>query len=306
MRTTALILICNLETLDSIVNQTYSPKNIELIISDDGSKDNTVQVIQSWLKKYKNPFYDVKFFANTQNGGISRNCNIAWKSSCSEWIKTIAGDDILSKECLSINMAYVRNNPNCKVIFSKMAHFMSDINKIHDVTPPSIVESFFKLSSKMQYEYLLRYSFNMAPTSFINTSVLKTVDYCDEQYKLIEDLPLWLKITKAGFSMSYCNSVTVFYRKGNSISQSVTRLTNVDFINQMLILHRNEVWPNFSGFSKWRILDTKIKYLSWLIPAKIFKNKRHLFSILTQRLIFIFRPSIFILIKNRIILMFKK
>ncbi|EPL0743473.1 MULTISPECIES: hypothetical protein [Morganellaceae] len=67
---------------------------------------------------------------------------------------------------------------------------MSDINKIHDVTLPSIVESFFKLSSKMQYEYLLRYSFNMAPTSFINTSVLKTVDYCDEQYKLLEALPL--------------------------------------------------------------------------------------------------------------------
>ncbi|EPL0743472.1 MULTISPECIES: glycosyltransferase family 2 protein [Morganellaceae] len=59
-----------LETLDSIVNQTYSPKNIELIISDDGSKDNTVQVIQSWLKKYKNLFYDVKVFANTQSGGF--------------------------------------------------------------------------------------------------------------------------------------------------------------------------------------------------------------------------------------------
>ncbi|EGQ9994427.1 glycosyltransferase family 2 protein, partial [Vibrio vulnificus] len=86
--------------LDSILLQSYGSENIELIISDDGSTDETVAIVNCWLEYRKREFYDVKFFASQVNHGISKNCNIAWKAATSEWIKTIAGDDILLDNCL--------------------------------------------------------------------------------------------------------------------------------------------------------------------------------------------------------------
>lgn len=290
-----------IETLDSILAQTYGSENIELVISDDGSKDNTIQVIESWLAQYKNYFHNVTIIANETNGGISKNCNLAWKASHTEWIKTIAGDDILANECISMNMAYVLANPDSFVIFSKMAHFVSSTDKIVNITPLESQINFFGLSYKLQYKYLLRHSFNIAPTSFINTQVLKKINYCDERYKLIEDLPLWLKVTRAGFALSFFNNVTVFYRKSNSVSQSTTRLVNINFINQMIILHRNEIWPNLPKLSKWRVIDTTIQYNSWLISAKVFNNKRNILSVSLQRLISVFRPSFPLLLGMRLI-----
>ena len=119
-----------LETLDSIVNQTYGPENIELIISDDGSKDSTVQVIESWLVENLSLFHSVTFFANEANVGISKNCNVAWKAATSEWVKTIAGDDQLVENALDIYMQEVKRKPEAKCFFSLVTKFTKD-NEVH-------------------------------------------------------------------------------------------------------------------------------------------------------------------------------
>ena len=55
------------ETIESIVNQTY--KNIELIVIDDGSKDNSVKVIQELADKYGFTFI------HRPNKGLSATLN---------------------------------------------------------------------------------------------------------------------------------------------------------------------------------------------------------------------------------------
>ena len=50
-----------IETLDSILTQTYGAENIQLIISDDSSLDTTTLVVESWLKTHSNKFYDSIF-----------------------------------------------------------------------------------------------------------------------------------------------------------------------------------------------------------------------------------------------------
>ncbi|MBX9565837.1 glycosyltransferase family 2 protein [Aeromonas hydrophila] len=49
------------ETLNSIVSQTYGADFIELIISDDASVDNTTNVIEDWLEQHGSSFYSVMF-----------------------------------------------------------------------------------------------------------------------------------------------------------------------------------------------------------------------------------------------------
>ena len=59
------------EQLDSLVNQTY--KNIEILIRDDGSKDNTVSIIEKYMKKYKN----IRFIKG-ENKGFIKSFLLNW------------------------------------------------------------------------------------------------------------------------------------------------------------------------------------------------------------------------------------
>ena len=81
-----------LETLDSIALQTYD--NIELIICDDGSTDNTLVVVKTWLKEHVSNFYRTEIVTVNQNTGTPANCNRLLKHSNGEWLKMIAADDL--------------------------------------------------------------------------------------------------------------------------------------------------------------------------------------------------------------------
>lgn len=82
-----------IDTLESISQQTY--KNIELIISDDRSPDNTLEICESWIEKHKNRFSNTIVTKTDRNGGICYNYNNGLKMATGKWIKYIAGDDEL-------------------------------------------------------------------------------------------------------------------------------------------------------------------------------------------------------------------
>lgn len=78
------------DALDGAFAQTYSP--MEIVISDDGSKDNTAQVIEEYIADYKGP-HKVVFLNNKQNSGIAQNMNKAMSAANGEYFIFAAGDD---------------------------------------------------------------------------------------------------------------------------------------------------------------------------------------------------------------------
>lgn len=79
-----------LDTLESVKNQTWD--NIELIISDDGSTDNTTAICSNWLSENQNRFYNALLITVDENTGIPSNCNRGLRATKGEWLKTISGD----------------------------------------------------------------------------------------------------------------------------------------------------------------------------------------------------------------------
>lgn len=285
-----------LETLDSIVNQTYGPRNIELIISDDGSKDCTVNLIEAWLLKYQNCFHNVKLFSNKVNGGISNNCNIAWKAATSKWIKTIAGDDVLLSNCIESNVTYVGSYDNSRSIgalFSNMQLFKIENNKqkLLRIGPDSSCRHIFDKSIKQQFKYLQKYGIQGAPSAFINRDALAAVGFADERFPMMEDHPLWFKMTKSNFKLAFMDELTVLYRITDSTSNSATKLLNEKYIREIIKVEDLLIIPSLKPRQK--IL--KIRKHLWprlsLMIAKVFNNKPSLISKSLLAIVLFIKPG---------------
>ncbi|MFJ5439258.1 glycosyltransferase family 2 protein [Pectobacterium brasiliense] len=238
-----------LETLNSVFHQTHHAENIELIITDDASSDNTVEIISFWLIDHKEYFSNVKFFANTVNKGVSKNCNVAWRTASCDWIKTIAGDDILLPNCITDNVKESKHiDQNVGVIFSMMDVFYVSKNrekKIINKYPMSYHIKILGSSLEEQFNYLKYGDIAAAPSAFIRNSALQNVNYADERFDSLEDLPLWYNMVKAGWRLSFLDEVTVQYRVGESTTSSSKRLVNEAFIKDIIkiddLLIRNDL-----------------------------------------------------------------
>ena len=275
------------ETLDSILHQDYDTQKIELIIADDASTDNCIEIIDGWLANHKDAFYDVNVFQNPVNLGISGNCNSAWKAATCDWIKPIAADDMLMSNCISDNVMFVKNNPDCKVVFSKMQWFGS----VEKITPTPYDLKFFDINHQKQNSWLKVFSFNIAPSAFINKSVLDQVGYADESLRNIEDLPLWLKITHAGYKLYFLDKVTVKYRAAESTSMSDHRYVNIKFLKDLIKINKSQEKPFFKAPIDEIVRQEQLLLFNLtLIIAVMTGNKKNQLSMLLGRSTWALRP----------------
>ncbi|MGL5459946.1 MAG: glycosyltransferase family 2 protein [Cetobacterium sp.] len=273
-----------IETLESIKNQTY--RNIELIITDDCSNDKTIKICEKWTNENELNFKEIKIIKNSFNTGVSANMNRGIKVARGKWIKLIAGDDILLEKCIEINLNCVMKNPEIKVLFSKMKYFKveTDEKKFLKMNLLKHQEKFYNLSPNKQYEYLLKRSFNMAPTSFIQREVLKKHNYADENFKMIEDLPLWLKFTKNGEKLSYISKETVLYRVGNSITRNKEILINESFLKILEEVYDKLIYEELWKRNKFFYFERKLDFKIQKILIKVFKNRKTSTSVIILKL----------------------
>jgi len=174
-----------LETLESARAQTY--QNIELIVSDDGSTDDTVQICRDWLKENSERFVQTQLLTVEKNTGIPANCNRGVKASKGEWIKLIAGDDILFPDAIENTLRCAIEN-NKKFVISDL-QFFNEVGELnHYGSPKEIARFFSKKNVKEKYLSYLRSSvFLNSPTYFYNRSVYISTNGYDEDFKMLED-----------------------------------------------------------------------------------------------------------------------
>ena len=136
-----------LETLESAKAQTYP--NIELIVSDDCSTDDTVEICRNWMEENKERFVRTELITVGENTGVAINCNRGLYAAKGEWLKYIAGDDILLPHALYSYLNYLQDHPDAQVIVSDI-QFMGNRNDVCRLD-----KRFAKLSAKKQLKYLL-------------------------------------------------------------------------------------------------------------------------------------------------------
>lgn len=201
------------ETLDSIYDQTY--QNLELIVSDDCSTDNTVDICREWIETHKGRFVRTELLTVEKNAGVSANVNRAETACQGEWIKGIAGDDRLLPNCIADCVDYVTQNQETVYLFGKVRAFGGDEERCEHYEK-LFNGDFFKLSHEDQIRQLV-FDGNMVPavTCFYNRQKAETIGVKnDERIPLLEDWPKWINLLKAGIDLHFVDSYLVEYRLG--------------------------------------------------------------------------------------------
>lgn len=267
-----------IETLESIKAQTYS--NIELIVSDDCSTDDTVQKVQSWIDDNSTRFVDVTFLTSAKNTGVSANYNRSLQPCKGEWIKGIAGDDIMLPNCIEDNVRYVTEHPTALVVFSDMLIFFDKTENEISYSPASTSSDFFECSAEEQYQQLLRKeNISLNPCSkFVNTEFVKSRKV-DERVKCLEDMQFTWDCTSNGIKLHYFKKTTVKYRKheGALTGPAKNKLISVAYIDSWISFYYLTRKPAFEKFGIDNSHYEK-KVLRYLAIKHILKNKANLFT----------------------------
>src|SRR5690606_16899158 len=111
-----------LETLESIKNQTY--QEFEHIVVDDGSADNTVQLLEDFQQK--NPDYKIFIY---QPGSLGRGkaLNYAISKANFDWVAIIDADDIWHPQKLEAQVNILKRNTDISVLATKTGLFSDSI-----------------------------------------------------------------------------------------------------------------------------------------------------------------------------------
>ncbi len=190
-------------TLESLRNQNYP--NLELIIVDDYSTDNSVAVINEWLATCTLPH---RFILHERNLGVCRVANSLVDHAHGQYVSIIASDDIMLPHKISSQVALFEAAP------ANVALVYSDVVKI-DSAGALIATSIYEpgsptpLSGSVWLE-LLRMNFIPAMAVMLRRECLAEIGPFDESLAF-EDWDMWLRLARK-YEVIYQPEPTVQYR----------------------------------------------------------------------------------------------
>lgn len=106
------------EALDCILNQSYT--NWEVIMCDDCSRDNTVEVAEKYVKKYPEKFILLK---NLENYGLNYTLNKCLKVATGDYIARMDGDDLCAENRFQKEVEVLEKNPEIAIVSTDMLFF---------------------------------------------------------------------------------------------------------------------------------------------------------------------------------------
>jgi alpha-1,3-rhamnosyltransferase len=229
-----------LETLESAKAQTY--RNIELIVTDDCSRDSTVEICKKWMDRNKSFFRRTTLLTVEQNTGTVENCNRGLYAAKGEWVKYIAGDDILLDTCIYDLVDYCKVNNKCKVLFGR-AYSLID-NQVKPVRREKMALVDPAKQRKMVYTGTPANDLPASAT-FFNMATLIELGGFDSSYDLMEDLPLWANFVDNEVRLHFLNKYITKYRihDANTSGNRSENFKNKRLYLDVKLYIRNKLMP---------------------------------------------------------------
>lgn len=194
------------KTLDSIVKQTY--KNLEIIVLDNASTDNTEELVQEYIIKY-----GIKYFRNPVNIG-AENWNKCVDLASGEYIALYHSDDIYDSQIVEKETKVLSNNKDIGAVFTSGYHINKNDRIVNRSKLSFIKENeIYYLDNRNGFQKFLDFGcFLICPTSMIRKEIYKEIgNFNCSKYKQAFDFDLWIRILLK-YKIAIINEPLVKYR----------------------------------------------------------------------------------------------
>jgi glycosyltransferase involved in cell wall biosynthesis len=194
----------------SVLNQTYP--NIEILVIDDGSKDNTLEL----LSKYRNEIIVI----TQTNQGVSRARNIGIHQAKGKYIANLDADDRWFPNRLEIMIPQLEQG-KCNIIISNFYKVNEKRERISNL--PAFSNS-YKVPIKNQYNSMLYEATSFTLMISEKKALLEIGGYDESLNGEAEDYDLWLRLLKTGATWGYEPTPLAEYMiRQNSLSKDYSK-----------------------------------------------------------------------------------
>ena len=179
------------ETIDSVMAQTLKPH--EIIIVDDGSQDDSREIIQSYVNRF--PERIIPAF-NEQNLGISACRNIALKRVIGEVVTYLDGDDIFYRDKLLSEYEILSSKKDLSVVYSNFDYITpsgENIGSFSEENDQPVTGNIFKETLLRQYNVT---SGNNYIYEMFYKYCAQDIGFYDEKIKIWEDWDFRIRMSK--------------------------------------------------------------------------------------------------------------
>lgn len=246
---------CILNALESIFNQTFS--DYEVIVVDDGSTDNTKQVLEKYSDKITYIYQQNKGQASARNNGI--------RNSKGEYIAFLDSDDEWLPERLKSGADILDSNKDVYLLFSDM----------YRTKKGSVLkDTYFGLYKPCRgFVFKELYFQDFIPTSsvIIRKECFLKQGYFDEFLPLCEDYDMWLRIAPF-YKFEYIDKPLVIYRY--NMHQSSSNI--IEGLKNQIIVLENAKMNNSKLIQEFRKkANVRMASVSYLLCRYLVKDRRY-------------------------------
>ena len=232
------------ETINSVIGQTYN--NWELLLIDDGSKDKTIKIVESYIKQYPN----ISLIKNKTNLGAAISRNKGIEAAKGEYIAFLDADDLWKPTKLEKQISFMIDE-NCDVCFSSY-------EQINEAGEP--LNKLVKALPVLNYKTLLKTNYIGNLTGIYSAKKLGKIT--SPNLRKRQDWLLWLSAIKtSGKPAKSIQESLAYYRvRDNSMSSDKFEL----------LKHNYNVYRKGLGFS---VLKSMYRMVLFLYEQFFVKSK---------------------------------
>ncbi len=249
------------EAIESILNQTY--KNFEFIIINDGSTDNSLQIIESFTDSR------IRLINNERNLGIIKTRNKGLQLAKGKYIANLDADDISLPDRFDKQISYFDKNPDTVILASRLIRIDSNNNEI------GIWKEDFSVIKEHEIKDVLpEVNCIGQSTVMMRADFIKSIGYNDK-YTYNEDWGLWLDVLAKKGKVRKLKEILVLYREYDQnttskinklgVEKKIIRFKFKYLLNKIRVLEFNYITNRiFLSFCK-----DVLKYTSNLLSPRI-------------------------------------
>ena len=218
------------DSIESVINQTY--KNIEIVIVNDGSTDNSSEIINDQAKKYDN----ILFLDEKENQGVVNARNLAVEKSSGEYILPLDADDTIEPTYVEKAVKILDENPDIGIVYCKARLFGTKNEEW--ILPKFDINDFL-------YDNCI-----FCTALFRKSDFLKVNGYNKNMQYGYEDWDLWMSLVENGVKVYRINEILFNYRQYETTSRNDICHDNHDKTLLQIFKNHTNLYLNQKDFPR--------------------------------------------------------